>query len=161
MHKALRTWHEDNHKELPIVLQPPKAKIIKDGIPLQEDVWSCGIHVLMAALATIYNGKKPILQYTREHAYLLSRSHLHFEFTGEVLPCDTDIVDILRLTIPQASSIPSLQPANDRGYKATCVDQAIDKAHAERPALGITVCPFLLSMIELFTNNIFLLQYHV
>jgi len=117
----------------------------------------------MVSLATIYKGKKHVLQYTKEHAYLISRTHLHFELIGEVVAYFTDIiVDILRLTIPQAFVKPSLHTAADQGYKATCVvDHDIDKTRVETTALGSTVCPFLLSMIELSTNNIFILQYHV
>jgi Ulp1 family protease len=61
IHEALRTWYEDIDKKKPIVLQPPTAKTIKEKIPLQEDVWSCDIHALMVALATIYQGKKHVL----------------------------------------------------------------------------------------------------
>jgi hypothetical protein len=91
----------------------------------------------MVALATIYQGKKYVLQYTMEHAYTLSRAHLHWELTGEILLCVADIADILRLTVPQS----------------TCVDQAIDETHAEPTTLESTVCPSLLSMFDFIANN--------
>ena len=97
----------------------------------------------MVALATIYQGKKYVLQYTKEHAYSLSRTHLHFELTGEILPSVADIVDILRLPSPQSS----------------CVDQAIDQTHAEAPTLESTVCPSLLSNIDLVANILLILQF--
>jgi hypothetical protein len=125
IHDALKVWYKDNAANVcqPIVLKPVKAKVIKEDSPLQEDSWSCGIHAHMVALATIYQGKKPVLQYTKEHAYTLSRAHLYWELTGEILPCVADIVHILRFTFP----------------KSICVDQAIDET-----ALNSTVCPTLL-----------------
>ena len=86
----------------------------------------------MVELATIYQGKHHVRKYTRKLPCLLSRALLHFELTGEILPYVKDIVDIFRLKNPQASSKPSLQTAADQVYKATCVDQAIDKTHAEK-----------------------------
>jgi hypothetical protein len=131
IHNALKFWYKDNAATVPqpIILKPVKAKVSKEDSPLQEDSWSCGIHAHVVALATIYQGKKPVLQYTREHAYTLSRAHLHWELTGDILPCVADIVNILRLTVPQS----------------ICVDQAIDETHAEPTALESTVCPTLLS----------------
>jgi hypothetical protein len=140
---VLREWYKDRPTlRQPIVLKTVKAKVIKEDCPLQEDDWSCAIHAHMAALATIYQGKKPVLQYTREHAYTLSRAHLYWELTGEILPCVADIVDILRLSAPQS----------------TCVTQTIDHTHAEAIALVSTVCPSLLSLIRFITNIIFNLQ---
>ncbi len=51
----------------------------------------------MVALATIYQEKKLVLKYTKEHAYLLSRAHIYFELTDEVLPCVAEVIDILSL----------------------------------------------------------------
>ncbi len=55
------------------------------------------MHMLLVALSTIYQGKKPIINYTAKHAYVLSRAHLHYELTGNILPSVKDIVDILML----------------------------------------------------------------
>ena len=131
IHKALKVWYTNNAAIVrqPIVLKPVKAKVIKEDSHLQEDSWSCGTHAHMVALATIYQGKKLVLQYTREHAYTMSRAHLHWEFTGDILPCVADIVNIIRLTVPQS----------------TCVDQAIDETHAKPTTLESKVCPSLLS----------------
>jgi len=96
----------------------------------------------MVALATIYQGKKHVLRYTRDHAYTLSRAHLHWELTGEILLLVADIVDILRLTVPQS----------------TCVNHAIDHTHDEAPALESTAFPSLSSIIDLITNNLLMLQ---
>jgi hypothetical protein len=142
IHNVLRIWYKDRpNLRPPIVLKPVKAKVIKEYCPLQEDDWSCAIHAHMVALATIYQGKKPVLKYTREHAYTLSRAHLHWELTGEILPCVADIVDILKLLGPQS----------------TCVDQAIDHTHAEATALVSTVRQSLLSIIDFITNNLLIL----
>jgi hypothetical protein len=96
----------------------------------------------MVALATIYQGKNFVLKYTRDHAYTLSRAHLHWEITGEILPSVADIVDILRLTVPQS----------------TCGNQVIDYTHAEATTLEATVCPSLLSIIDCITNILLILQ---
>ena len=96
IHNALNLWYDDNKKDRPVVLQQAQ-KINKESVPLQEDVWTCGMHMLMVALATIYQGKKPVLNYTKEHAYLLSKAHLYFELTGEVLPFVSEVIDILKL----------------------------------------------------------------
>ena len=139
----LRVWYKDRPTlRQPIALKHVKAKVIKEDSPLQEDNWSCAIHAHMVAFATIYQGKKLLLQYTRDHAYTLSRAHLHWELTGEIVPCVADIVDIMRLTIPHS----------------TCVNQAIDHTHTEAPALESTVCPSLLSIIDFITNNLLILQ---
>ena len=127
---------------LPIVFKTPKAKVIKENSPLPEDEWRCGIHAHMVALATIFQGKKLVLQYTRDHAYSLSRTHLHWELRSEILSCVVNIVDILRLRIPQS----------------TCVNQTIDQTNAEVSALESTVCSSLLSVIDLTTNNLLILQ---
>ena len=55
------------------------------------------MHMHMVALATIYQGKKLVLKYTKEHAYFISRAHLYFELIGEVLPCVEEATDILSL----------------------------------------------------------------
>jgi hypothetical protein len=139
IHDALKFWYKDNAATVPqpFVVKPVKAKVIKEDSPLQEDSWSCGIHAHMVALATIYQGKKHVLQYTREHAYTLSSAHLHWELTGEILPCVADIVNILSISVPQS----------------TCVDQAIDETNAEPTALESKVCssiPFVKLFLRLF-----------
>ena len=53
--------------------------------------------MLLVALSTIYQGTKPVINYTTEHAYVLSRAHLHYELTGEIVPSVKDIVEILML----------------------------------------------------------------
>ncbi len=85
MHDMLKVWYKDNAATIrqPTVLKIVKAKVIKEDFPLQEDNWSCGIHAHMVALANIYQGKKPFLQYSREHAYTLSRAHLHWELPAK------------------------------------------------------------------------------
>ena len=131
IHNALKVWYKVNAAIVrqPIVLKQVKAKVMKGDSPLQEDSWSCGIHAHMFALATIYQAKKHVLQYTSEHAYTLPRAHLHWELTGEILPCVADIVHILMLSVPQL----------------TCVDQAMYETHVEPTALESTVCQSLLS----------------
>jgi hypothetical protein len=105
IHSALRTWYGDNKQPIPSILENPDPSIISESCPLQVDKWSCGIHMLLVTLATIYQGKKPAFSYEREDAYLLSQAHLHHELTGEVLePCIGRIVDLLTNPRPKSSS---------------------------------------------------------
>ena len=97
IYNALNKWYGDNPGITKPVILSQAYKVSKQRIPLQEDGWSCGMHMLLVALSTIYQGKKPEINYTKEHAYVLSRAHLHFELTGEILPCVNDIVEILKL----------------------------------------------------------------
>jgi len=85
IHTALQFSYEDNYEAFPLILQNPEPKVIRETCPLQRDRWNCGIHVLMITLATICQGKKPDLYYTREDAYLFSQAHLHHELTDELL----------------------------------------------------------------------------
>ena len=105
IHSALRTWYVDNKQPKPSILENPDPSVITESCPLQVDKWSCGIHMLLVTLATIYQGKKPALCYEREDAYLLSQAHLHHELTGELLePCIGRIVDLLTNPRPKSSS---------------------------------------------------------
>ena len=97
IYKALNTWYGDNPGITKPVILKQAYKVSKQRIPLQGDGWSCGMHMLLVALSTIYQGKKPVINYTTEHAYVLSRAHLHYELTGEILPSVKDIVEILML----------------------------------------------------------------
>jgi hypothetical protein len=97
IYKALNSWYNDNPDIAKPMILKQAYKVSKQKIPLQGDGWSCGMHMLLVALATIYQGKKPVINYTTEHAYVLSRAHLHYELTGEILPCVKDIVEILVL----------------------------------------------------------------
>jgi hypothetical protein len=92
-------------KPKPSILENPEPNIITKSCPLLIDTWSCGIHMLHITLATIYQGKKPVLHYEREDAYLLSQAHLQHELTGELLePCIGRIVDLLTNPRPESSS---------------------------------------------------------
>jgi hypothetical protein len=105
LHSALRTWYVDNKQPKPPILENTDPSIIAESCPLQVDKWSCGIHMLLVTLATIYQGKKPALCYERKDAYLLSQAHLHHELTGELLePCIGRIVDLLTNPRPKSSS---------------------------------------------------------
>ena len=96
IHSALQISYEDNYEAFPLILQNPEQKAIRETCPLQRDKLSCGNHMLMITLATIYQGKKLDLYYTREDAYFVSQANLHHELTGELLqPCVGRVVDLL------------------------------------------------------------------
>jgi hypothetical protein len=98
IHTHLQSWYA-KHNDLPTpsLLEKPEPYIIQESCPLQLDKWSCGIQMLLVTLATLYQGKKPVLHYTRDDAMLLSQAHLHHELTGKLLqPCIKRIVDLLR-----------------------------------------------------------------
>ena len=118
IHSALQAWYVDNKQPKPSILENPDPDIIKESCPLQIDKWSCGIHMLLITLATIYQGKRPALHYTREDAILLSQAHLHHELTGELLqPCIGRIVDLLTNPHPVSSS--KVASKGKKGKKVT------------------------------------------
>ena len=105
IHTHLQSWYA-KHNDLPTpsLLEKPDPYIIQESCPLQLDKWSCGIQMLLVTLATLYQGKKPVLHYTRDDAMLLSQAHLHHELTGELLePCIERIVDLLTNPRPENS----------------------------------------------------------
>jgi hypothetical protein len=136
-------------------LQYPAPKVSK-----QKTLWKRMIGAVTCTclwlhlIATISQRQKLVVQYTKEHAYFLSRTHLHYELTGKMLPCVKDTIDIVHLIIPQPSSKPSLKTAAEHGNKDTCVDHAVDKTNAETTALGSMVSLFVLSMFELIIELI-------
>ncbi len=71
LHASLREWYKHKTPK-PSILENLDPHIIQEDCPLQIDKWSYGIHMLLITLATLYQGKKPILHYTREDAMLLS-----------------------------------------------------------------------------------------
>ena len=60
--------------------------------PQQTDGWTCGIHMLLINLTTIYQGRIPTLTNTQQHAESLSRSHLKYVITGELDTYVTNLV---------------------------------------------------------------------
>jgi len=61
--------------------------------------------MLMITLATIYQGKKLILQYKKKDAYLFSQAHLHHDLTGELIkPCVGRVSDLMTNPSPESSS---------------------------------------------------------
>jgi len=85
IHTALQFSYEDNYEAFPLILRNLEPKVIRQTCLFQRDKWSCGIHMLLITLATIYQGKKPDLYYTREDTYLFSQALLHHQLSGELL----------------------------------------------------------------------------
>ena len=52
--------------------------------PQQTDLWTCGLHMLLINLTTIYQGRIPTLTHTQHHAGSLSRSHLRYIIPEEL-----------------------------------------------------------------------------
>ena len=143
IHSSLQSWYVKNKQPKPSILENPDPDIIKESCPLQIDKWSCGIHMLMITLATIYQGKKPVLHYTREDAILFSQAHLHHELTGELLePCIGRIVDLL--TNPR----PVSKVASKKGKNGKKVTKKVPpkkqadgtSAQGQSTLLGTMVC---------------------
>ena len=44
------------------------------------------MHMLLTSLSAIYQGQVPILQYVQRHVDQLSRAHLRYVLTGEIVP---------------------------------------------------------------------------
>jgi hypothetical protein len=150
IHSHLRSWYA-KHNDLPTpsLLEKPDPYIIQESCPLQLDNWSCGMHMLLVTLATLYQGKKPVLHYTRDDAMLLSQAHLHHELTGELLePCMERIVDLLTNPRPENS----MRGKSKRGKNQEKVtknvpptmptSQQVDGTSAPGPStlLGTMVC---------------------
>jgi len=81
IHNTLRQWYS-NLSIAPKLLQNPTPTIITKSTPLQADGWSCGLHMLLLYLATIYQGTLPTLRHTQTHAHNLSRIHLRYTLAG-------------------------------------------------------------------------------
>jgi hypothetical protein len=83
--------------------------------------------MFMLVMATIYQGQNPVLLYTKEHMYLLSRAHLHHEINCEIVPRVKDIIDVLKSQNPQPNT------ASEHSDRATCLDHDIIRTNAETP----------------------------
>jgi hypothetical protein len=144
LHSALRTWYVDNKQPKPPILENTDPSIIAESCPLQVDKWSCGIHMLLVTLATIYQGKKPALCYERKDAYLLSQAHLHHELTGELLePCIGRIVDLLTNPRPKSSSGVAPKKGKKGTKKVPPPKSYLQQAHegnSQPTLLGTMVC---------------------
>jgi len=100
IHNTLRQWYT-NLPIAPQMLQNPSPIIITKSTPLETDGWSCGLHMLLINLATIYQGTLPTLRHTQIHAHHLSRIHLRYVLTGELDPSVPSIVRELHITDPR------------------------------------------------------------
>ena len=156
LHATLREWYGD-HKLIPkpSILENLVPHIIQEDCPLQIDKWSCGIHMLLITLATLYQGKKPVLHYTREDAMLLSQAHLHHELTGELLePCIGRIVDLLTNARPENSiKVKSKKKKGPKNVPPTLpTSQQADGTFAsgQPTLLGTTVCNSVIVNSALF-----------
>ena len=74
IHKTLSQWHT-NLPIAPQLLQNPSPTIITKSKSLQTDGWSCGLHMLLINLATIYQATLPTLRHTQTHVCPSPFSH--------------------------------------------------------------------------------------
>ena len=100
MHNTLRQWYSDLLIAPPLIHNPTPT-IITKSTPMQTDDWSCGLHMLLIKLATIYQGTLPTHRNTQTHAHQLSRIHLRYTLTGELDPSVPRIVRELHITDPR------------------------------------------------------------
>ena len=84
----------------PSLLRPATQPIITKSTPIQTDSWSCGLHMLLINLATIYQGAIPTLRHTQAHAHQLSKIHLRYTLTGELDANIPQIIQELSCTDP-------------------------------------------------------------
>jgi len=57
IHRTLKEWYKD--LLTPPLLTAHHPTVIQKSTPRQTDGWSCGIHMLLINLATIYQGGPP------------------------------------------------------------------------------------------------------
>jgi hypothetical protein len=57
IHRTLKYWYKD--LSTPLLLTTQHPTVIKKSTPRQTDGWSCGLHMLLIHLATIYQGGPP------------------------------------------------------------------------------------------------------
>ena len=92
---------------------PPTRNTHIQSTPQQMDGWTCGIHMLLINLTTLYQGRIPTLTHTQQHAESLSRSHLKYVITGEL---DTYVTNLIHnLTIP-AQHVPRIHHTRRKKY---------------------------------------------
>ncbi len=83
IHNTLRQWYS----ALPIttpLLHPNILHIILKSTSRQTDGWSCGMHMLLVNLTTIYQGSISNIKHTQQHVHDLSRIHLRYVVMGEL-----------------------------------------------------------------------------
>jgi hypothetical protein len=92
IHNALRQWYTWLDIAPPLLRQgAPNIHI--QSTPQKTDGWTCGLHMLLINLTTIYQGRIPALNHTQLYAEILSRSHLKYVLTGEL---DTHVIRLVR-----------------------------------------------------------------
>ncbi len=84
MHEHLLQWYGDTIK-LP-VLRHVAPTIHTPYTPQQTFEWSCAMQMLLTSLSVIYQGHVPILQYGQRHVDQLSKAHIRYVLTGEIVP---------------------------------------------------------------------------
>jgi hypothetical protein len=99
IHNTLRQWYS-NLPIAPQLLQSPSPTLITKSTPVQADGWSCGLHMLLINLATIYQETLPTLRHTQTHAHHLFRIHLRYTLTGELDSSVPHVVQELHITDP-------------------------------------------------------------
>jgi hypothetical protein len=91
IHNTLRKWYSGLDTAPPFLQHATPATHIQ-STPQQTDVWTCGIHMLLDNLTTIYQGRIPTITHTQQNAESLSRSHLKYVITGELYVNVTNFV---------------------------------------------------------------------
>jgi len=92
IHNTLRQWYSGLEIASPLLRHNTPINNMQNT-PQQTDGWTCGLHILLINLTTIFQGRIPTLIYTQHHAESLSRSHLNYVLTGEL---DTYVTSLIR-----------------------------------------------------------------
>ena len=101
IHNTLRQWYGGLEIAPPLLKQDTPTVHIQ-STPQQTDGWTCGLHMLLVNLTTIYQGRIPTLTHTQYHAESLSRSHLKYILAREL---DTYVTKLIHdLTNPTQRS---------------------------------------------------------
>ena len=95
---TLRQWYTGLDIPPPLLRQDT-PNIHSQSTPHHTNGWTCGLHMLLLNLTTIYQGRIPTLNHTQHHAETLSRSHLKYVLTEEL---DTCIACLVRELTNQA-----------------------------------------------------------
>ena len=94
IHHTLKEWYKD--LPTPPLLTTQHPTVVQKSTPRQTDGWSCGLHMLLINLATIYQGGPPTLRHTQRHAEHLSRIQLRYTLTGDLDPTITQVLTLLK-----------------------------------------------------------------
>jgi hypothetical protein len=115
IHSTFRTWYQNTPHTIPR-LQTNTPHIISTSTPRQQNGWSCGMHVLLINLTTIYLGNTPIPKRTQTMAHTVSRLYLRYSLTGELDTHNETIIKKLTTRTTTKTTPPSVQPSTTRTH---------------------------------------------